>query len=115
MLLLRIGVRVHGGALGVRHAGLERHRRVRAISSEVFVRSLAFLCEYCTWRGQMEPRSGTAFAMGVLQHLTGLALNVLVFAIVCTSSSTPSRSSCLGSSMYRETKGVPYLLIRLGN
>ena len=66
--------------------------------------------------GQMEPRSGAAFAMGVLQHLTGLALNVLVFAIVCTKFQHPQSQLVFGDrACIVKRRGVPYLLIRLGN
>ena len=89
-----------------------------SLSDKPFVRSLAFACENIVtmgW-GQMEPRSGAAFAMGVLQHLTGLALNVLVFAIVCTKFQHPQSQLVFGDrACIVKRRGVPYLLIRLGN
>ena len=89
-----------------------------SLSAKPFVRSLAFACENIVtmgW-GQMEPRSGAAFAMGVLQHLTGLALNVLVFAIVCTKFQHPQSQLVFGDrACIVKRRGVPYLLIRLGN
>ena len=82
------------------------------------MRSLAFACENIVtmgW-GQMEPRSGAAFAMGVLQHLTGLALNVLVFAIVCTKFQHPQSQLVFGDrACIVKRRGVPYLLTWLGN
>jgi len=89
-----------------------------SLSAKPFVKSLAFACENIVtmgW-GQMEPRSGTAFALGVLQHLTGLALNVLVFAIVCTKFQHPQSQLVFGDrACIVKRRGVPYLLIRLGN
>lgn len=89
-----------------------------SLSSKPFVRSLAFACENIVtmgW-GLVAPRSTTTFALGVLQHLTGLALNVLVFAIVCTKFQHPQSQLVFGDrACIVKRRGVPYLLVRLGN
>ena len=59
--------------------------------------------------GKMEPRRPSAFALGILQHISGLALNVLVFAIVCTKFQHPESQLVFGEkACIVRRHGVPY-------
>ena len=57
-----------------------------------------------------------AYLVGALQQLSGIALNVIIFAIVCTKLQHPKPDILFAERLIVATRdGIPTLLIRLGN
>jgi len=83
-----------------------------------FFTAIMFATENCItmgW-GLIGATGAGAFVCGAIQQMCGIALNVLVFAIVCTKFQRPKPDILFANKVVVAPRdGIPTLLIRLGN
>lgn len=83
-----------------------------------FFAAVMFATENCItmgW-GVVKSYGAGAFVCGAVQQLSGIALNVIIFAIVCTKFQHPKPDILFANKIVVAPRdGIPTLLIRLGN